>query len=140
RVDRHERAAVLSEEDEAAGGGQRAAPGLRGPGLRDLPGDGARLDVDRAEDLLGRLVRRLRRPTVMGLAGLPLGGSLRVEGALLERLDVVEARGRVKRRGEPVGGAFHRRTDPSAFRRRLLAGVEDRTAVRSDLAGPGQLL
>jgi hypothetical protein len=73
-------------------------------------------------------------------SGVPVDASTAMSGALLERLHAVQARGRVERRGERVGGAFHRRADPGAFGGRLLIGVEDGTAVPSDLARPGQLL
>jgi len=121
--------------------GEGAAPRAGGAGLRQLPGDGAGLHVDRAEDLLGRVVRRLLgRSAVVRFAGLPLAGLFRVDGALLERLHVVEGRGRVERGGEPVGGAFDGRADLRAFGGRLLPGIEHGTAVGADLACPGELL
>ena len=65
-VDRHQRTAVLAEEHQAAGGGERAAPGIGRSGLRQLPRDVAGQDVDRAQNLLPRLAGwGPRGPTVI---------------------------------------------------------------------------
>ena len=57
-IDGGEASVRLAVEDQAAGGGQNAGPGLRarGPGLRNLPGDLAGLDVERAQEALAGLV------------------------------------------------------------------------------------
>src|ERR1051325_4565913 len=88
-IDRHQRAVFGAEDDEAGGGGERAAPGLGRARLWKLPFDGAGLDVDGAEDAL-RLHAGLAllRAAEVRLARGPFARlGLRIDAAFLEGLD-----------------------------------------------------
>src|SRR5689334_4538343 len=85
-----QRTAVVAEEDQPAGRGQCAGPGLALTLLRQFPDGFAGLNVEGAEDLLSFHFGRVP-PTAEAIAaaGLPgSGGGFRIDVALLERVHI----------------------------------------------------
>src|ERR1019366_1180544 len=80
----------LAVEDQFSSGGENTRPGFgaRGPGLRNLPNDFARLNVDGAQEPLAGLI---------GVAG-------RLADAFFQRHEIVKARVRGERGRVPIGG------------------------------------
>ena len=64
---------------------------------------------------------------------------LHIHVALLQRLHIVQPRGRTKRRREPVRSPIHRRADLHPGTRRL-PGIQHRTPIRPNLLRPIQFL
>src|SRR6185503_13811773 len=91
-VGRGERSAVVAEEDETGRSGERATPGGTGAGLRQLPLPLARLKIERVQQPLRfRVDVDALSSTPVRLALFPFHRALRVDRALLEHLNVVQA-------------------------------------------------
>ena len=85
-VQRAERAVVIAEKQQPAGGGQHAAPGFAGAGLLIFPDDLSGLRIDGAQIFARRFGRhRPRRTAVEGLSLLPPLLVLAEDIALLQR-------------------------------------------------------
>ena len=114
---------------------------LRVAELRQFPGRLPGMDIEGAQNLPRIVVGDVsRRSAHVTPSGLPFEVALRVDAALLERLHVVKPGFRAERGGKPVRGALDGWADLRAGHSGHLIGKENRPAVGSDPARPGQFL
>jgi hypothetical protein len=132
-VERGEGAAIFAEEDEASGGGERAAAAIAfGQGI--VPGLGAGVEVDGADEVLAAAASAESVAAEEALAQLGGCGVLAVGVAAFGDARDVQVRRRIEGRREPLCGAG--RAGLRSLERGLEVVGQDGAAVGAVAGGP----